>query len=124
MRLALLALVVLVLAACGDGGQDGGLMSIQDALRADGQTVIVEGGIVATDGGPVRLCYALLESYPPQCGEPALELRGLDLDALELETSAATRPCRPRAGRFAPSEFVELCRTASSRSNQFFPSRP
>jgi hypothetical protein len=95
MRLALLALMVLVLAACGDGGQDGGLMSIQDALRAGGQTVVVEGGILAIDGGPVRLCYALLESYPPQCGEPALELRGLDLDALELETSAGDPTVSP-----------------------------
>ena len=71
MRLALLALVVLGLAACGGGGRDGGgPMSIEDALRANGQTVVVEGGIVAMDGGPVRLCYALLESYPPQCGQP------------------------------------------------------
>ena len=62
-------------------------MSIEDALRADGQTVVVQGGIVAIDGGPVRLCSALLESYPPQCGEPALVLQGLDLDALELVTS-------------------------------------
>jgi hypothetical protein len=63
------------------------LMSIDDALRADGQTVIVEGGIIALDGEPVRLCYSVLESYPPQCGEPAIELRGLDLDAVALETS-------------------------------------
>jgi hypothetical protein len=94
MRLALLALVVLALAACGDGGQDGP-MSIEEALRADGQAVIVEGGIVAMDGGPVRLCSALMESYPPQCGEPALELRGLDLDALELETSAGDSSVSP-----------------------------
>lgn len=70
-------------------------MSIEDALRADGQTVTVEGGIVAMEGGPVRLCYALLESYPPQCGEPALELRGLDLEALELETSAGDSSVSP-----------------------------
>jgi len=95
MRLALLALVVPALAACGDGGHDGGLMSIQDALRADGRTVVVEGGIVAMDGGPVLLCSALMESYPPQCGEPALELWGLDLDALELETSAGDPTVSP-----------------------------
>jgi hypothetical protein len=95
MRLALLALVVLALTACGDGGQEGGPMSIEDALRADGQTVVVEGGIVAMDGGPVRLCSALMESYPPQCGEPALELRGLDLDALELETSGGDSSVSP-----------------------------
>lgn len=95
MRLAILALVVLASAACGGGSEDGGPMSIEEALRADGQTVTVEGGIVAMDGGPVRLCYALLESYPPQCGEPALELRGLDLDALELETSAGDPSVSP-----------------------------
>lgn len=95
MRLALLALVVLAFAACGDRDQDGGPVSIEEALRADGQAVIVEGGIVAMDGGPVRLCSALMESYPPQCGEPALELRGLDLDALELETSAGDPSVSP-----------------------------
>jgi hypothetical protein len=87
MRLALLALAILAFAACGGGGEQTGPISIEDAIRADGQTVVVEGGIVAVDGGPVRLCSALLESYPPQCGKPSLELRGLDLDSLELATS-------------------------------------
>jgi hypothetical protein len=87
MKLALVGFVVLALAACGDGRQDGDSMSIKDALAADGKTVIVEGSIVAIEGEPVRLCYALLESYPPQCGQPALELEGLDLGALELVTS-------------------------------------
>ena len=87
MKLTLLALVILALTACGGGDKESGPMSIEDAIRADGQTVVVEGGIVAMDGGPVQLCSALLESYPPQCGKPALELQGLDLDSLELATS-------------------------------------
>ncbi len=57
--------------------------------------VVVEGGLVAMEGGPVRLCSALLESYPPQCGLPALELRGFNLDALELETSAGDSSVSP-----------------------------
>ncbi|MGI8607069.1 MAG: hypothetical protein ACR2L0_07950, partial [Gaiellaceae bacterium] len=68
MRLALLALLLPTLAACGGGAEDGGSMSVEDALRADGRTVVVEGAIVAMDGEPARLCSALLESYPPQCG--------------------------------------------------------
>lgn len=27
----------------------------------------------------VRLCSAILESHPPQCGQPSLHVRGLDL---------------------------------------------
>jgi hypothetical protein len=46
-------------------------------------------------GGPVRHCSALLASYPPQGGEPAHERRGLDLDALELETSAGDSSVSP-----------------------------
>ena len=86
MKLAIVGFVVL-LAACGGGAPNGDSVSLEDALGAEGKTVIVEGSIVAIEGEPVRLCYALLESYPPQCGQPALELRGLDLDVLELVTS-------------------------------------
>jgi hypothetical protein len=86
--LALLPLaVVLALAATGCGGEDGPLTP-EEARDASGE-VTVEGALIAIEGEPVRMCSAILESYPPQCGEPSLEVRGLDLDSLEL---SSTRP--------------------------------
>jgi hypothetical protein len=36
-------------------------------------------GTLIADANDVRLCSAILESYPPQCGQPSLRVRGLDL---------------------------------------------
>ena len=84
-------LLVLALAGCGGGsgdagggdGSDEGPLTPEQALDASGE-VTVEGTLIAVDGQPVRLCSAILESYPPQCGEPSLEVHGLDLDSLDL----------------------------------------
>jgi hypothetical protein len=57
-------------------------MSIDAALEVpDGAQVSVVGPMIAA-GDDVRLCGAVMESYPPQCGEPSLPLDGLDLDAV------------------------------------------
>ena len=57
-------------------------MSISAALEApDGAQVQVVGPLIAA-GDDVRLCGAVMESYPPQCGEPSLPLDGLSLDAV------------------------------------------
>ena len=36
-------------------------------------------GTLIADPSGVRLCSALLESHPPQCGQPSHAVRGLDL---------------------------------------------
>lgn len=60
---------------------DGGL-SIRDALASDLEgPLMVRGNVVHVDGRP-RLCSAVLESYPPQCGEPSLALVG-DMSQLD-----------------------------------------
>jgi hypothetical protein len=41
--------------------------------------VQVQGHLVAKEDEPARLCRILLESDPPQCGEPHLVVEGLDL---------------------------------------------
>lgn len=57
-------------------------MSIDAALEVpDGAQVSVVGPMIAA-GDDVRLCGAVMESYPPQCGEPSLPLVGLNLDAV------------------------------------------
>ena len=90
----LVALVALLplLAACGGGdgpsGSSAEPLSVEQALAGSRNgRVTVSGFLIAPDGQPVRLCSALLESYPPQCGEPALVVEGLDLATVAGLTS-------------------------------------
>ena len=86
-------------AGCGggeDGGADvetrgnaasavpapGGGLTVREARASTlHEPLLVRGSLVAR-GDEVRLCSALAESYPPQCGEPSLVVRGLDLDGV------------------------------------------
>ena len=58
------------------------LMSIDEALAAPVGTQLQVAGSLIAAGDDVRLCGAIMESYPPQCGEPSLALEGLNLDAV------------------------------------------
>ena len=76
--LTLLAL----LAGCGEDQSPGSAerpLTIAEALREDVEGPVRVGGILIADGVAVRLCSAILESYPPQCGGPWLVVRGLDV---------------------------------------------
>jgi hypothetical protein len=46
--------------------------------RTDGTRATLVGFVIA-DGAGTRMCAAVLESYPPQCGEPSVALEGFDL---------------------------------------------
>lgn len=83
-----------LLAACGDddtpAGSDvttpdtsvAGPITVEQLVERSADTPIaVEGFVLVTDG-VARLCAVILESYPPQCGEPSVELVGLDVEAL------------------------------------------
>ena len=97
------ALLSLLLAACGGIGEDppasagGGPvlviadgpitepgMSVADALghRATDDLVTVSGALFVDADGTVRLCDAIAESFPPQCGGERIVVQGLDLDAV------------------------------------------
>ncbi len=53
--------------------------------------VSVEGFIIAV-GGEIRLCEALAESFPPQCGEPSITLTSLDqVDPDDIQSSGDVR---------------------------------
>ena len=87
--------VVLATACSSDGDEDGANdgggvaeptssasgpgISVGEALASDlDQPLLVNGFLVASGDG-VRLCEALAESYPPQCGGESLTVEGLDL---------------------------------------------
>ncbi len=92
MRFVLLALLTVSLAACG-GGPDSAapgnsVITVKQALGANPSEPVRVRGALIVSGGTARLCYAILESYPPQCGGPSLVVRGLDLDTVGELTSA------------------------------------
>lgn len=76
----------------GDGGSQGGASSTlpagpgltpAEALASDLEGPLLVNGFVVATGDEVRLCSALAESSPPQCGGESLAVVGLDLDTLE-----------------------------------------
>ena len=85
-------LAVAALAGCGGDSDDaatgpaatttttgGPGISIDEALAADSEEpLLVNGNLLVTDG-QARLCSALAESFPPQCGGASLLVTGLDL---------------------------------------------
>jgi len=101
LRLVALALLVLVLSACGAraaslpaAGPSSGPSSdpgaaidvgalLQDTSAKDGQVVRVTGNFLA-DPGSAQLCDVLMESYPPQCGGGVRLTGEVPADALAL----------------------------------------
>jgi hypothetical protein len=81
--------VVLVLAGCGGDADSGGAgappeVTVEEALeRGDGHYAI--SGALFVESGAVRLCGAIAESYPPQCGRPWLTVESLDLERIALQ---------------------------------------
>jgi hypothetical protein len=90
MRFLLLALLTVAIPACGSGTDSGapGDSAIKQALTAKPSEAVLVRGALIVSGGSTRLCYATLESYPPQCGGPSLVVRGLDLNTVGELTSA------------------------------------
>ena len=105
-RLPSMTLVVVLLAACAaqdtptasspaggapvlviaDGGPgDGQGLTVAEALT-HGPTddlVTVTGALFVDADGTVRLCDAIAESFPPQCGGDRIVVEGLDLDDID-----------------------------------------
>lgn len=76
--LGIASLMVLVVSACGDDDSGGGVLSIADAAEASPGDVATVRGFIVVDAGGVRLCEALAESFPPQCGGSFLILMEFD----------------------------------------------
>ena len=61
---------------------DGGL-TITEALEGEATGVIAVQGFYVDDGSGARLCEALAESFPPQCGEASIALGDGALDVID-----------------------------------------
>ncbi|HXV95563.1 MAG TPA: hypothetical protein VD695_03370 [Gaiellaceae bacterium] len=58
-------------------------ISIEEALETDSdEPLLVNGNLLVVNGEP-RLCSALAESFPPQCGGASLLITGLDLSEID-----------------------------------------
>lgn len=99
-KLLLLPLAVLALAACGGekevepqpqpaqppataGLGAGPGISIEEALASDSAEPLLVNGNLLAEGDEIRLCDALAESFPPQCGGPQLHVEGLKLEEVD-----------------------------------------
>lgn len=72
-----------------DGPISGPGMSVAEALghQATDDLVTVTGALFVDADGTVRLCDAIAESFPPQCGGDRIVVDGLDLAAVgDLQT--------------------------------------
>ena len=94
--LGMIALVALV-AACGSESttdtSDSAIAPIEVAELLDGSSPVdasVIGFVVIDDGG-ARLCEALAESFPPQCGGPAVVIANPDVLTVALEQEQSVR---------------------------------
>lgn len=85
------------LAACGSSsGNDGapstsaaeGPITVEQLIARSADTAIAVTGLLHTTDGVTRLCDKVLESYPVQCGEPSVELVGLDPGSIQGTTTA------------------------------------
>jgi len=83
-----------ILVIAGSGPGDGPGLSVAEALT-HGPTddlVTVTGALFVDADGTVRLCDAIAESFPPQCGGDRIVVTGLDLaDVPDLQEENGVR---------------------------------
>jgi hypothetical protein len=92
---AALGLTVMAVGCGSDGGDRGSLPSLPNPpitvaqlVARSADTPITVAGFLHVDEGQARLCDAILESYPPQCGAPSVMLVGVNVDELDGTTTA------------------------------------
>ncbi len=86
-----LAVIALLLAACGDDDSSdaaGEAVSVADAIDSEG-SVEVTGYLFVLDDGTVVLAELLGESSPPKALGASITVEGLSLDSLDLEQAPA-----------------------------------
>lgn len=98
--------LAILTAACGSGDVDdvgatadgggtvssgalapGGGLTVAEALaRGSDEGPIAVHGFILDDGRSVRMCSAVAESYPPQCGGDSFAVVGVDVAGLDGAT--------------------------------------
>lgn len=61
----------------------GGGLTVSEALDSDLKEPLTVTGFLIDDGSGPRLCETILDSFPPQCGEPSLNVEGVTLADME-----------------------------------------
>ena len=85
---ALVLLAMMVLGACGDDDDTAEPTVEPTAVpTSTAEPTVSVTGFVVDDGDRVRLCEALAESFPPQCGGTSYDLIDLDLGSLTTTTA-------------------------------------
>ena len=72
---------VALLAGCGGDESPASadeVLTVEQALQAETDGRVRVRGTLIASSSDIRLCSAILESHPPQCGQPSLGVRGLD----------------------------------------------
>ncbi len=72
--------------SAGAPSPSGGL-TVQEAIDSELDGPLLVRGYLIERNGELRLCEAILESYPPQCGEPSLRVKGGELAPSEEPAS-------------------------------------
>ena len=82
-----------VLVALDAAADDLPAIGVDEALVAEhGARVVVSGALFVDADGTIRLCDAIAESFPPQCGGNRIVVEGLDLaDVPGLEQANGVR---------------------------------
>ena len=91
---AVVASIALLGAGCGnDGGGNAGVASLglDEARTHSSDTPVAVDGYLLVEHGRTRLCDALAESWPPQCGGPSLRVVSLPPEVPELEETKGGR---------------------------------
>lgn len=77
------------------GGDPGGTAprayTVDEALKAKVEGPILVTGLLIDAGKGWRLCAAIAESYPPQCGGESVSVDGLAADEFDLQQAATVR---------------------------------
>lgn len=82
--LAVVVVGATMISACGtdDSPVDVPPLTVEQLTSRSADSPIAVRGFLVDQEIVTRLCAAILESYPPQCGEPSVELVGLEVAEL------------------------------------------
>lgn len=90
-RTAFAVLLVLAclgtLTACSGGTAADAPLSVDELAARSADTPVSVQGLLYGDSSGIRLCGAVMESFPVQCGEPSVELAGVDIATISGTTT-------------------------------------